>query len=71
MVQNNTSLRKDLTEVYNKLRSHEIGIEEAKQVANVAGKVIKSATAQLEYNRYVGNKREIDFFEETGDDSNS
>lgn len=64
MVQNNTSLRKDLTEVYNKLRSNEIGIEEAKQVANVAGKVLKSATAQLEYNRYVGNKREIDFFEE-------
>ena len=66
-VNNNTDLRRDLTEVYNKLRSHEIGIEEAKQVANVAGKVIKSATAQLEYNKYVGSKKAIDFFD--GNDS--
>lgn len=70
-VKNNTTLRQDLTEVYNKLRAGEIGIDEAKTVANLAGKVVKSATAQLEYNKFTGQKRNIGFFEETGDDSNS
>lgn len=63
-VNNNTTLREDLTEVYNKVREGKIGIDEAKTYANLAGKIVKSASAQLEYNKFTGQKRNISFFEE-------
>jgi len=61
---NNTTLREDLIAVYNELRSGDIGISEAKELANVSGKVLSSAKSQLEYQKYAGKKEAIKFFEE-------
>jgi hypothetical protein len=59
---NVTELRDDLIQVYNDLREGKIGIQEAKERANVSGKIISSAKTQMEYNKMTGNnKSEIAF----------
>ncbi len=64
-ITNNTTLRHDLQDCYNQLREGKIGLREAKEYANLAGKMISSAKAQLDYNTVVGKPdREIDFFED-------
>jgi hypothetical protein len=60
---NITELRNQLVDVFNKLREKEIGVSEAKELANVSGKIISSAKTQLEYNRYCGSKNSIKFLE--------
>jgi len=45
------------------LKSGEIGLSEAKELANVAGKVFSSAKLQLEYNRYAQSKKTIEFLD--------
>ena len=60
-VENITDLRNDLMKVYNSVRMKEIGISEAKEAANVAGKIISSAKTQMESNKYVGSKDSIEF----------
>lgn len=60
---NVTELRNNLVEIFNQLRRKEIGQSEAKELANVSGKIISSAKAQLEYNKYCGSKERIKFLE--------
>jgi hypothetical protein len=62
-IMNNEQLRDDLIEVYQALREGRIGINEAKQAANIAGKVIGSANSQMEYNKMAQSKEKIKFFE--------
>jgi hypothetical protein len=62
-VKNMIDLRNDLTNVYNSLRNNEIGVNEAKEAANVAGKIIGSAKTQIEYNKMVGSTCKISFME--------
>lgn len=58
---NITELRNDLLRVYEDLREKKIGISEASEAANVAGKIINTAKAQLEYNKWAGSKASIKF----------
>ncbi len=60
---NVTELRNQLVEIFDKLRAKEIGVSEAKEMANVSGKIISTAKTQLEYNRYCGSKNAIKFLE--------
>jgi hypothetical protein len=63
-VYNNTTMRNDLIRCYNELRNGTIGLREANALANVSGKILKSASLQHDYNIAVGNKEgKIDFFE--------
>lgn len=59
-----TDLRDDLIKVYDQLRSNEIGMSEAKGLANVAGKILSTGKSQMEYNKMVGSKNRINFFED-------
>lgn len=59
----NNELRADLMNVYNELRNGEINKGTAKEIANVAGKILSSAKTQLDYNKWVKNESKIDFFE--------
>ena len=54
---NVTELRDDLIEVYQDLKDGKIGIQEAKEQANVSGKIISSAKVQMEYNKMTGNNK--------------
>lgn len=56
-------LRDSLLEVYDKIRNGKIGIREAKENANVAGKIISTAKLQLEYNAYMKTQSPIPFLE--------
>jgi len=60
---NVTEMRNQLVDVFGKLRAKKIGVNEAKELANVSGKIISSAKTQLEYNKYCGSKQEINFLE--------
>lgn len=59
----NNELRADLMKVYNELRNGEINKGTAKEIANVAVKILSSAKTQLDYNKWVKNESKIDFFE--------
>lgn len=59
----NNDLRTDLVNVYNELRNGSINKGTAKEIANVAGKILSSAKTQLDYNKWVKNESKIDFFE--------
>ena len=58
---NITELRDALIDTFNKLREKEIGLNEAKEMANTAGKIVSTAKTQLEYNKWCGSKQEIKF----------
>lgn len=60
---NVTELREELVNVFNKLKNKEIGLQEAKELSNVSGKIVSTAKAQLEYNKYSGSKSKIKFLE--------
>jgi len=65
-IKNVVELRDDLLTVYTGLRSGKIGTNEAKQSANIAGKVMSTAKAQMEYNKMVQSKERIPFMETKG-----
>ena len=61
-MKNIKDLRDDLIDCLNKLKSGEIGIREAKEHANVAGKIMTSAKLQMEYNAFTKSVNRIDFY---------
>ncbi len=63
-MKNIKDLRDDQIEVYDNLKTGKIGQSQAKELANVAGKILTSCKIQMEYNRMVGvGKRKIEFME--------
>lgn len=45
----NVDLREELCSLYSQLKTQKVPIEDAKALANVAGKIIKSAQTELAY----------------------
>lgn len=64
-IENVTQLRDDLIKIYEQVKSKEIGLKEAKELTNTAGKILSSAKLELEYKSYVGQKDKIEFLETT------
>lgn len=62
-IKNISDLIKDLSEAYEQLREKQISFPEAKQIANLGGKLIKAASVQLKYNQYMQDFEPIDFLE--------
>lgn len=60
-ISNVGSLIKDLSTAYEDLRSKKMELGEAKEVANMAGKLIKAASLQLKYNQYMKIAEPIPF----------
>lgn len=63
-MKNATKLRKDLAEIFDQLRAGEIETKQAAELSNIAGKMISSAKAQLEYYEMIGEKPSIPFLTE-------
>ena len=61
---NVTELRDDLLRVYQNIENKKIGLNVAKEKANIAGKVLGSAKVELEYNKLLDNKNKINFLEQ-------
>lgn len=64
-VKNITDLIKDLSLAYEALRDKSMGLNEAKEIANLAGKLIKAASVQLKYNQYMKHTDAIPFLEKS------
>ena len=62
-MKNIVELRNDLLKVYTEMRGGNLGLDEAKQASNVAGKIMSSAKVQMEYNKMVQSKSRIPFLE--------
>jgi len=64
-MKNATQLRNDLALVFDELRSGGIDTKHASELANIAGKMISSAKAQIEYYALRTEKPSIPFLDET------
>lgn len=60
-IKNMTDLINDLSTAYSSLRDNKLGLNEAKEISNLAGKLIKGASVQLKYNQYMKLTDEIPF----------
>lgn len=56
-----SDLIKDLSLAYESLRDNKLGLNEAKEISNIAGKLIKGSSVQLKYNQYMKVTDEIPF----------
>lgn len=61
---NVTALRNDLLDIFEQLKAGQIDNATASDLANVAGKVISSAKAQIAYYALLKETPQIDFLEE-------
>lgn len=63
-MKNVTDLRNDLIEVYKETKSGETDNQTAQVLANIAGKIIKSACLELSYNQFKKySKKKVKFLE--------
>lgn len=60
-----SDLIKDLSVAYESLRENKLGLNEAKEISNLAGKLIKSSSVQLKYNQHMKVNDKIPFLEST------
>jgi len=58
------TLRKEMKTIQEDLRSGKISVNEAKEHANIAGKMINSAKIQVEYYALLGETPKIDFLKD-------
>ncbi len=63
-IKNNTELRNDLLDLYNDCRNGNADENQVQYRAKIADKILRSAAAQMAYNKYQGNSNKIDFFEQ-------
>jgi len=61
-------LRDSLVESFGELKQGKLKSKDAKELTNLAGKIIMSAKTELDYNKYMKNERVIDFFESDDDE---
>jgi len=61
------TLRNDLIDCYEQLKQGEMSLRDAKERANLAGKIMGSAKLQLEYNVYAKRTDRIGFLEVNGE----
>lgn len=62
-IKNISDLIKDLSTAYELLRDRKMELPEAKEVANLGGKLIKAASIQLKYNQYMKISDPIPFLQ--------
>jgi hypothetical protein len=56
-------LRNDLINIYSALREGKLELKEAKEFANVSGKIMNSAKLQLDYNIHTKSQGKIKFLD--------
>lgn len=62
-MKNIKDLREELIDLFDLLKEGKIKTRDAKEIINCSGKIILSAKTELDYNKYVGKKVQIDFLE--------
>ena len=62
-IRNIQELTDSLSSEYANLKNGSIPTGQAKEMSNMAGKIINSCKVQLEYNKFTNNKTKIKFLE--------
>lgn len=62
-MKNIKDLREELIDLFDLLKEGKIKTRDAKEIINCSGKIILSAKTELDYNKYIGKKVQIDFLE--------
>ena len=67
MKTNIANLRDSLLASFEELKKGNLDNSDAKEITNMAGKIILSAKVEMDYNKLIGNLKKIDFLEVTTD----
>ena len=62
-MKNVTELRIELAEVFKEIKARTLTVQEAKNLIAATNVMMKSATAELEYNKFTEQKKKIMFYE--------
>lgn len=65
-MKNCNELRDQLAQVFQELRAGDITVDQASELANVAGKMINSAKVQVAYYELLRTQPQIDFLSDDG-----
>lgn len=65
-MKNCNELRDQLAQVFQELRAGDITVDQASELANVAGKMINSAKVQVAYYELLRTQPHIDFLSDDG-----
>tara|TARA_R110000764_G_scaffold228165_1_gene318540 strand:- start:717 stop:923 length:207 start_codon:yes stop_codon:yes gene_type:complete len=60
-MKNTTDLRDELIAVFSDLKKRKIDVGSAKTMVAVTNSILKSASVEADYNKFLGNKDEINF----------
>ena len=63
-VKNTTSLIAVLSDTFNQLNSGSLGLEQAREICRMSGKIISASKVQFEYNKHMNSEKKIDFLEQ-------
>lgn len=62
-------LRDSMIESFEQLKNGELKVKEAKEITNLAGKIILSAKVQMDYNKMLNLTRQVDFLDVPEEDN--
>lgn len=62
-INNITDLRISLSENYANMKAKKMTLEQGRELARTAGKILNSCKVELEYNQNLGIKKKIKFLE--------
>ena len=60
-MKNTTDLRNELIEVFDDLKNRKIDTGSAKSMVALSNSILKSASVEADYNKFLGSKSEIEF----------
>jgi len=60
-MKNTTELRNELVSTFNDLKKRKIDVVSAKAMIGLGNSILKTATAEADYNKFLGKKVEIKF----------
>lgn len=60
-MRNTTELRNEMVKVFNDLKGRKIDTTSAKTMVLVSNSILKSAAIEADYNKFIGQKTEIEF----------
>ncbi len=60
-MKNTTELRSELLDVFADLKNRKIDVGAAKAMVGLSNSILKTATSEADYNKFLGKKVEIEF----------
>ena len=62
-MENVSKLREEMVEVFKNLKARKIDVHQAKAFVGVSNSILKTASIEADYNKFLGEKKKIKFLE--------